>query len=383
MYPNQRKNLDYIPLATADDIVWSSGLKRKSQKKLWAEFMRSVDDGNLWRVALLLELRCEKKQWFKKPKVIQAVEVGAEYNAALFCAITNNDVKMARLLLDYGARPNHGSECKPLDRAVYSATERMFELLFDYGADIRLANQGILENMIKEQPAECLELILKAGTRRHILDPSILSHCLWHDQPKKLALLLKYGADANTSNGLLLMGAVEMGSLSYVKLLIEHGADVGIKKNLALLKAVKKKDTALVKYLIEQGANPCEQHKEIAKYIKKYHLTEIANILEYKGLISQKETYNRFLADCAGIDAVWHKKSDHSIEKSQNSPSRGVTLTHLFNFKSQKIQISATTGGLKNKALLSEEFQNFNDKKSLFGAYIELKKRGGSPNHPF
>lgn len=205
-------------------------------------------------------------------------------SVTLFFAIQQQQVPVAKFLLEHGANPNiHYPACNsgtPLDLAAGQGNVEAARLLLEHGADVNgeasgcgQINYAPLDTAVTASKAEMVELLFTNGAIIPNKAPGYWS--IFHEwalgagDPKIADLLLSHKADINakTSDGQTpLHFAAQQGQLQAVEWLLKHGADVNAKDNKGL--------TPLSLTKIRNRGREVEKRKDIADLLRKYGAKE-------------------------------------------------------------------------------------------------------------
>jgi ankyrin repeat protein len=190
----------------------------------------------------------------------------------LHITCSRNHVGMTRLLLEKGATPTMCNifDQTALNSAIYPASLEIVKLLIHHGADVNnMDTEGYTPVCRASRQGNCelVELLLKEGA-----DPNLtnVSGSTWtplivassRGYTKIVKLLLTKGADPNIADRdgwtpLLLASSSDFTEIA--KLLLDYGADLSIADTdgwSPLLHALPKGSTELVKLLLHHGADP-------------------------------------------------------------------------------------------------------------------------------
>jgi ankyrin repeat protein len=266
------------------------------------DLQNAVEDGDLKLANRLLErgANVSETSFFSRRTPIQMaavygntdivallLEYGADPNSApqgesfltpLQHAISNDDLKTAKVLINGGANVNfaRGKENEtPLIEAIRLKRTTMAQLLVESGADVNMAvieNQVPIHAAIAIDDAKLTAYLLEQGA-----DPQRVSKSGWvaihyaarRNRPDVVTALLKYGADINahTANEIKatpLHIAIDRGSADFVEFLLDNGANINSKAmaNLTPLEMAKsfqiqsytEKRQKVIELLIRRGA---------------------------------------------------------------------------------------------------------------------------------
>lgn len=154
----------------------------------------------------------------------------------LLCAIENNQLEAAKLLIELGADPNlknYSIYTTPLEYACKHNNIEMVTLLLEHGASTSLT--------------------------QHDLNPA--SYAVTNNNYPMIDLLLSHGLDLNAGFHLPLVVAAEDNNLTAAKYLLEHGANINadfVNNSLtssAIVEAAVNGHQEMIIFLLENGAN--------------------------------------------------------------------------------------------------------------------------------
>lgn len=202
----------------------------------------------------------------------------------LFFAIQQQQVPVAKFLLEHGANPNiHYPACNlgtPLDLAAGQGNVEAARLLLEHGADVNgeangcgRSNYTPLDAAVSGSKAEMVELLFTNGATIPNIAQGYWS--VFHEwalgagDPNIADLLLSHKADINarTSDGQTpLHFAAQQGQLQAVEWLLKHGADVNARDNKGV--------TPLSLTKIRNRGREVEKRKDIADLLRKYGAKE-------------------------------------------------------------------------------------------------------------
>lgn len=168
--------------------------------------------------------------------VKELVAAGANINDALYYAVCNCRLEIAKVLLDAGADSHRRGNYELLKSSITLRQIEMVKLLLDAGADISTNN--ILYLAVHYDCLEIVKLLLAAGINVNDSNPSALAEAVSKRDLQFIKLLLATGADINIHDGYPLRTAVYSESLNIVEILLDAGADVFIKNHSALQIAI-------------------------------------------------------------------------------------------------------------------------------------------------
>lgn len=265
------------------------------------------------------------------------LDIGADANAfdkyrdstPLFYTVGNNDIKMARLLVDRGAKAGFSEwfhvcfnnrleiakmilengqdpniqfterNTSPLLLAVSSNHPDMVKLLLEYGADVYFVGenkQNALDIARKKGFSKIEQLLLNTRVKYNIEQVKQTSQirllqAVSRGQLQQVRALLDQGADINVkeskSGQTPLISASFKQRIKLVQLLLDKGADVharDINGETALMAAAEKGNTSIVKMLLEKGADANTKNKKdqtpLLKIAEKENLDMISLLLE-------------------------------------------------------------------------------------------------------
>ena len=262
-------------------ILSEHGAQVDEMDWLYTPLVEAVDKGDADIVKLLLEHGA--KQGIdqaitnainnKNVKIIKILsEYGAQvnemylFNQALTDAIFNKNAEIISILSEYGAQVDdkHSSDEPPLVVAVEKEDADVVKLLLKHGANVDQKNSYGWTALMKaskkgDSELEIIELLLKHGAQVDLQNndgESALMVATQNSQAKLAAkLVLEYGASVGLkkkhSSRTALMEASENGSIDIVKLLLEHGTD---DLGWALVLAILNKYKDIIELLLENGA---------------------------------------------------------------------------------------------------------------------------------
>jgi ankyrin repeat protein len=226
----------------------------------------------------------------KDPKIIEALlrvrdinvnQKGPGGDTALFMAIRNKKVGIARLLLEHGADPTIGADNGevPLEYIIsqrdYPNKMLLVELMLQHGADpntiSRISNNSVLLGAVLSNNIPLVELLIRSGANVNQSNPAGLTPLMGAahiGSVQLITLLLKAGADANakTENSLsaLIYAMANQNNpnrFEAVSALLEADPPIQLddqlqKKRTALLVATEYNLTDVLLLLLTAGANP-------------------------------------------------------------------------------------------------------------------------------
>jgi ankyrin repeat protein len=180
------------------------------------------------------------------PLVELLINKGAsELNDSLFFAIQQQQVQVARFLLDHGANPNchypPGRSISPLHLAARQGNVEAARLLLEHGADangLEQNNSTPLEYAVGQTSKEMVEFLFAHGAKIPMKRPDYWS--VFHEWAlgagdtniANMLLLHKAEVVAKGSDGQTpLHFAARQGQLQAVEWLLQHGADVNARDN--------------------------------------------------------------------------------------------------------------------------------------------------------
>jgi ankyrin repeat protein len=225
-------------------------------------------------------------------------EEGAPRGHALWTAVYERRVEMARTLLAHGADPNGMVESSGTPMMMAEGHAELWALLASYGGDtgesrtargelgdlIKHRRYAEAERMVRERPDllddelwyddegilmgpasagnhEVLALLLRLGARVPLVTKWGPYYYFKHEATAKF--LLEHGMNPNHMNWhrvTLLHHMAAKGELAKVKLLVDHGADIDALdeeyRSTPLGVAVRSGQRDVVKFLLERGADP-------------------------------------------------------------------------------------------------------------------------------
>jgi len=243
------------------------------------------------------------------------LDMGADANAydkyrrstPLLYTVWNNDVKMARLLVDRGAKAGFSEwfhvcfrnrleiakmilengqdpnirfterNTSPLLLAVSYNHPDMVTQLLEYGADVYFVGekkQNALDIARGKSFSRIEQLLLNPQVKHNIkqvkqINQERLLQSVSRGQPEQVRALLDQGADINVkenkSGQTPLISASIKQRKNLVQLLLDKGADVharDINGETALMAAAEKGNTSIVKMLLEKGADINTKNKQ-------------------------------------------------------------------------------------------------------------------------
>lgn len=234
------------------------------------------------------------------------IERGADVNGKdrsmslpLHVAVSENDIKIAALLLTAGAIPNvEDDEGKnALFEAVENGNEKMLRLLLAHGADVNHVdddgNTPLSLSCIKGNENLC-KLLLERGancdSKDYILGNTVLMEAVEGGNPNCVKLILSQGVDVNEENcefDTALSLTVFYGmSLDIIEQLLDAGADPNAElawSKTPLSLAVRERNFNAVRLLLRRGAcfnTPSEYYDDSV-------LNHADDHLLYKSMISK------------------------------------------------------------------------------------------------
>ncbi len=152
----------------------------------------------------------------------------------LYVAVYQDDLEIARLLLEAGANPNAQNADQWFPLATAQSIE-MVQLLLDYGADIHLTDEIGKDALQDQDDPEVAAYLIEAGAQ---VNPergqsgAPLREAANKHNLEMMRLLLQRGAHVDQSMGwgeTALMRAAEQSFAEGVRLLLDHHADVHLK----------------------------------------------------------------------------------------------------------------------------------------------------------
>jgi ankyrin repeat protein len=199
------------------------------------------------------------------PALASETESQQELNKALMAAAKRGDVRAAKSALEKGADPNArvpGTwlNYTPLLQSVSEGHLRVAELLLDYGADPYLEDEnhdtaiGFAAAKGKEP---IFELLLSRGAPINWKNSDGLTVAERGD----MEVLLKYGLDPNQKTGdggCLLITAADNDNPDLLKVLLSHGATIDAQDqmgNTALMRAIDQRREKAIAFLLSAGAD--------------------------------------------------------------------------------------------------------------------------------
>jgi len=202
----------------------------------------------------------------------------------LFFAIQQQQVPVAKFLLEHGANPNiHYPACNlgtPLDLAAQQGNVEAARLLLEHGADVNGQANGCgrinytpLDTAVSGSKAEMVELLFTNGATIPNKGSGYWSifqeWALGAGDTNIAALLLGHGANVNATDGegkTALHFAAQQGTLQAVEWLLKNGADVNAKDN--------KGTTPLSLTKFRNRGREVEKRKDIADLLRKFGAKE-------------------------------------------------------------------------------------------------------------
>ena len=270
-----RKNLRVEkPTPSADDLVWADNLSDLSRTALHKQFIKAIDNNNLWRVIHLTNIpqrRDEGSLLFPKkhflPGIAKEIDIHFGESAPLRRAISKGHLDITKYLLYRGASREETSYSAYWQSLRQNRTEMMALLLKNYPTPDGDMMQEMLE-------ASCM-----------------------NGRKEMAELLLDHGCNARARGSLALAYAAKSGHMDLVKLMIEHGAEITARFNRASRWAKKNGHKDMRNFLDQNKNRP----------IQKFDMRQ------------------------------WRLCHDGSIRRKDMTSSRHIALNTIFNFKSQKI----------------------------------------------
>lgn len=226
------------------------------------------------------------------------IELGADVNQMdgvgyppLTCAVRTGDIRLVRLLLDAGARPNvrnmHNET--PLMNSSYRRFDEITALLSSMSEDPNEDPEALI-SAAKSGDLGLLRSLVDHGAALEARDKADNTALIWaaaNGQAAAVSLLLSHGADASAvdANGtsalveiLTNYNVAEHTRTSIVVDLCEHGADVNAEDRLGrypLMCAINSGNASSAEYLCSKGANlsngihyTYSEHNEPVNYIE-------------------------------------------------------------------------------------------------------------------
>ena len=271
-------------------ILSEHGAQVDEMDWLYTPLVEAVDKGDADIVKLLLEHGA--KQGIdqaitnainnKNVKIIKILsEYGAQvnemylFNQALTDAIFNKNAEIISILSEYGAQVDdkYSSDDPPLVVAVENGDTDVVNLLLMHGANVDQKNSDGWTALMKasqkgDSKLGIIELLLKHGAQVDVQNndgESALMVAAQNSQANLTTILVQeYGASVGLkqkhSSRTALVEASESGSIGIVKLLLEHGAD---DLGWALVLAIMNKHNDIAKLLLEHGAQVDERNWEL------------------------------------------------------------------------------------------------------------------------
>lgn len=182
---------------------------------------------------------------------------------AISIAIRNDDINLARMLLEYSTALSQRDLTKLIGEAILWSSLETVELLFRHAnhADLKERHsECLLEIAIDRGDSSIVEALLKFGHYQPVHRNLQLDYACLHAQDNIVLLLLQNGAEVNVGAPLRnpLASAMYGRSESTVQLLVDHGADPCIRGRgypngqsySAIDNAVRIKGTRWLEYLL-------------------------------------------------------------------------------------------------------------------------------------
>ena len=205
-------------------------------------------------------------------------------SVTLYFAIQQQQVPVAKFLLEHGANPNiHYPACNlgtPLDLAAGQGNVEAARLLLEHGADVNGQANGCgridytpLDSAVGGSSNEMVKLLFADGATVPNKGSGYWS--IFHEwalgagDPNIADLLLSHKADVNARNSdgqTPLHFAAQQGQLQAVEWLLKHGADVNARDNKGVT------PLSLTKY--RNRGREIEKRKDVADLLRKYGAKE-------------------------------------------------------------------------------------------------------------
>lgn len=159
-----------------------------------------------------------------------SVDVDKKRNRVLLYAVRNNNVRIVKLLLKYGADATTNDNIA-LSYAVRNNNAEIVELLLEAGADATADDNMALLNIVYENDIRIKKLLLdmlEAGIYELADDTFTRAVCriLIGNNEEMLELLLKAGADVASNGNIASLDAMHSQKLDIVKVLLLSGSYV-------------------------------------------------------------------------------------------------------------------------------------------------------------
>ncbi len=296
--PSEKKNQQSL-----EDHFWRVSLHRMNPEEVHDQVVQAVQDGNIWRFKLLLQMALEEEDAAEYMKV--AVEndrtemleaflqrfpmwqdsvniqdlaekavIGGQLQILRFFVQTGNvdlhvyddfflrqaaekgHMAVVNWLLEQGADPDAREGAAVIGAAETGQFEIMKRLL-DYGADFSVCAENTLDAAARNGHLTVVSWLLehKREECKGGMEDAFLAACSGGHVPVVEALL-EAGIPVDVSKNMALREAVYYNHPDVILTLLTHGADIDANDGQALSWALQKKDTILLQFLLVNGANP-------------------------------------------------------------------------------------------------------------------------------
>lgn len=288
-------------------------------------------------------------------------------NPALYYAIKNNNIKMVKLLLKYGANPN---EFDSLSLAFKTKNLPMIKLLLSYKANINKSN--ILKLAFQNKNKKLINYLLKIHNLK--FKQSDLNNAVKYGSLKDIKILLKKGLKTNEKT---FEYALERGNKKIINYLYTHSK---IPVNTKILEIIVNKNMfPLYKNIIKNKPISCDQIEEVAKlnnkkYInlmKKYKSKKIKKCI--KGLEYYLQDYTNPNFDWISRNNIKALKILYRRYYNTNIPQKIAKVYKEYYKKHLKYMSELTN---KAKSINIKNCYNGADEARCCFIYANNEKRG-------